>query len=166
MVGEDVVDLESDRPGEQDQEAEIDHRVHQPGLTIPHQRFHPKAPAELGDPLPPEAGAILGSTDHPDLGSLGEEDGGQGDESSRREIEDDLEPAGHVAENQPADLGFLMLGQGAEEPEEKGGEGGESPENDQQRPTPRGGVGGFRLYVSVVGSDGHGSLHHPPLPGR
>ena len=49
VLGELVVDLEHGRDAEQDQEPEVDHRVHHAGGRIPQQRAHVHAGAEVAE---------------------------------------------------------------------------------------------------------------------
>ena len=49
VLGQLVVDLEHRRDGEQHEEAEVDHRVHQPGGRVAQQRAHVHAGAEVAE---------------------------------------------------------------------------------------------------------------------
>ena len=49
VLGQLVVDLEHGRDGEQDEEPEVDHRVHQPGGGVAQQRAHVDAGAEVAE---------------------------------------------------------------------------------------------------------------------
>ena len=55
-----MVDLERDRAQKQDEKAVVDHRVHETGGPIPHERLHPQAGAQGFDALLPMTGALVG----------------------------------------------------------------------------------------------------------
>src|SRR5690606_25641682 len=97
--GKEMVDLEGDGAGEQDEEAVVDHGVHQPGTAVAHQRLHPQAGVEALDPLQPATRATFGLAALPAAGPEAEEMDRQPQPGGHPDVEEGDERRGDVAEH-------------------------------------------------------------------
>ena len=101
-LGHLVVDLEHRRDTEQDEEAEVDHRVHDARCGVSQQRLHVHAGAEVAE-APPDVlrggGASIGCASLVVADTLPEEESGGDDEQRGDDVERESQWAGDAAED-------------------------------------------------------------------
>jgi hypothetical protein len=152
---EDVVDLERHGAEEQDEEAVIDHGMHQPRRPVSHEGLHPQAGVEPLQPLEPAAGAPVRLSPLPVPGPEGEQMEGKPDPGGHADVKERLDDTRHVAEHHPADHELGMIRHRAHPPEEEGCRGRENAqrlEDDRgRRQRPRRG-----LFLHPLVGQGHG----------
>ncbi len=78
--GQQVVHFEGGRAEQEHDEPVVDHRVHEAGLLVSHQRPHPQALFEAAQAFRPRAGSVLWPTSDPVLGPERKQVGGYAEE--------------------------------------------------------------------------------------
>ncbi len=102
VFGQLVVDLEHRGDGQQDQEAEVDERVHDAGGGVAQQRLHVDAGAEVGQAalhVLRRGGPVVGLAPLPVARAVREQHGAVEQRDRHHDVEDDLEHARHAAED-------------------------------------------------------------------
>ena len=137
VLGELVVDLEHGRDAEQDQEPEVDHRVHRAGGRIAQQRAHVDAGAEVAEAAlgvlhgrPPCRGR---SATFPVLHAVGEPERPPGQQHRDQRVEHHLQRTGDVDEHDAVDVVLVVpVGDLGDDPGGDGEHGDADPERDRQ----------------------------------
>ena len=136
VLGELVVDLEHGRDPEQDQEPEVDHRVHHAGGRIAQQRAHVHAGAEIGEAT---LGVLRGcaacrgrTAAFPVLHPIGEAERTPGQHHRDQRVEHHLQRTGDVDEHDAVDVVLVVpVGDLGDDPGRGGEDGDADPEPDR-----------------------------------
>ena len=158
VVGEDVVDLEGHRPGEQHQEAEVDGAVHETGARVAEQGAHRQPAAQLVEPPLEHAAPVVGGSPLPVAGTVGEQQHRDERRGGDHDVEDGHHQLGDVAEYDTADLRHLDLGKRAQPPRGQDPDRDHHSEADHGPPHPGPGAGRRRIVDvwSLGGGGGQG----------
>ena len=111
VVGQLVVDLQHGGDRDQDQEAEVDQRVHDAGHGVPQQGLHVDAGAEVAHaPLDVPGGGrpVVGGAPLPVPHPEGEEHGAVDQQGRDHRVEGDLQGVRDVPEHLPVDRRLLL----------------------------------------------------------